>query len=99
MARAPRNMALIAPDAEVKTISVDFASRPAWLYRICQKRFGPVPGNMGKGPRREAASSPILPGAVTYLKKRWASGCDIIIVPMPLQFDGMGVIEVRKGRI
>lgn len=94
------NFALVAA-SDLKTIYVRYTGH---LYGFVE-----YAGNSGasnclaiwaQGHEGAPPNPPITQGAASYLMKRWARGCDVLIVPMPFRSESRIVIDTPKeGRV
>jgi hypothetical protein len=95
------NMALVAPAAAVKTVSINSNEQLSGFTEFAQHGpSSPCLAIWAQGHEGDPGDAPITEGAASYMKKQWARGCDAIIVPMPFRAQGNVAIDFGKqGRI
>jgi hypothetical protein len=94
------NMALVAPSAPVKTIDVNSSETLSGFTEFAQHGSATCLAIWAQGHEGDPGNAPIMDGAASYMKKQWARGCDVLIVPMPFRTQGNITIDVgKRGRI
>lgn len=93
------NMALITP-AAVKTIHVNSTDTLGGFTEFSHQDSPKCLAIWAQGHEGSPGNTPIIDGAVSYMKKQWARGCDALIVPMPFRSEGNVKIDFgKKGKI
>jgi hypothetical protein len=91
------NIDRVVSDARArKTISIDHRGGVSGFVEYAQNPSGKCLAIWAQGHENAPPNPSILPGAVSYLKKRWAAGCDIIVAPMPFRTEGFALVQSRK---
>ena len=95
------NMALVAPSAPVKTVNVNSSETLSGFTEFAQHDSATCLSIWAQGHEGDYPGyAPIMDGAASYMKKQWARGCDVLIVPMPFRAQGNVTIDFGKeGRI
>jgi len=94
------NMALVAPSAPVKTIDVNSSETLSGFTEFAQHDSATCLAIWAQGHEGDPGNAPIMEGAASYMKKQWARGCDVVIVPMPFRAQGNVTIDFgKRGRI
>lgn len=91
------NISRVVSDATArKTLGIDFPRGVNGFVEYAQNPSGKCLAVWAQGHENAPPNPAILPGAVSYLKKRWMAGCDIIVVPMPFRPEGIATVQSRK---
>jgi hypothetical protein len=91
------NIALVAAAADAKTIYVNFGENLSAFVEYAKNESSASCLTIWAQGHEGAPPNPlILPGAISYLTKQWARGCDLLIVPMPLRGESSVVINTPK---
>jgi hypothetical protein len=94
------NMALVEPSAPVKTIRVNSSEKLSGFTEFAQHGSATCLTVWAQGHEGEPGNAPITTGAILFLKKQWAAGCDILIVPMPFRAEGNITLDLgTNGKV